>query len=362
MVSVIQGDIISPLKEADVSNISSCFDFENHNNDNDRHEHDDTTTTVTIEDSRNNNGSDLQLAEQLKATNDELVSQLEEKDKMLKEMEKKLEQAQISLSGKEKEVEEKYLQLKDEQSVAQAQAQKLRKLEATIVSYKEKLENVGVMNDQMHELEERSSKLIDKMMSMEDSAKLVPTLQEEVTCYKKKNETLSKDFTAAIEILKDRDQKIVDLADLLATCEREKESSEVELSGAREMLEMQKYEKTSSPISSDNVSNLNSSDDTTINRLQEENNNLMKKVSELESSLCSREIEERLMRIGESKPQKEETVEAKVHNVLNEQIQDSKISIRMLLHRLLGVIAAPFVVIAVFLLTDLLVLSCPAPF
>ena len=37
-------------------------------------------------------------------------------------------------------------------------------------------------------------------MSMEDSAKLVPTLQEEVTCYKKKNETLSKDFTAAIEI------------------------------------------------------------------------------------------------------------------------------------------------------------------
>ena len=115
-------------------------------------------------------------------------------------------------------------------------------------------------------------------MSMEDSAKLVPTLQEEVTCYKKKNETLSKDFTAAIEILKDRDQKIVDLADLLATCEREKESSEVELSGAREMLEMQKYEKTSSPISSDNVSNLNSSDDTTINRLQEENNNLMKKV------------------------------------------------------------------------------------
>ena len=49
-----------------------------------------------------------------------------------------------------------------------------------------------------------------------DSAKLVPTLQEEVTCYKKKNETLSKDFTAAIEILKDQNlRNLMDISNYL---------------------------------------------------------------------------------------------------------------------------------------------------
>jgi len=88
-----------------------------------------------------------------------------------------------------------------------------------------------------------------------------------------------------------------------------------------------------------------------VKQLQSENRKMMKKVCELESTLCRNEIEDRLKIIGKDKISSED--ECYLH---------PPIKLRELAHRFLGIIAAPFVIVAVFLITDILVLSCPAPF
>ena len=348
---------VSPLK-TDVSNAT----YDNGDDDDD-----DETTLVTsdviISDSpeKSSNISQALKLEELESTNRALTTQLEKKEKLLKETEDKLRQVRVNLDEKIKEIGEKDLRLEDELNLSQDQAQKIRKLEALIVGYKEKLENVGIMSDQMHELEERSSKLMNQMMSMEDTANLVPGLQEKVSNYSKTIDVLSIDLSDAKQTIKVQEEKITDLSNLLAAAEHEKESVEIELSGAREMIEIQKYEKAGKS-SNDSKILSTTPDDATLLRLQQENSKLMKKVSELESSLCTREIEDRLIKLGESKRPQDNKVEAIVHDVVSEEILEKKYPLRMVIHRLLGILAAPFVVIAVFLLTDLLVLSCPAPF
>mmetsp|Transcript_5479 Transcript_5479/g.8450 ORF Transcript_5479/g.8450 Transcript_5479/m.8450 type:complete len:602 (+) Transcript_5479:213-2018(+) len=77
-----------------------------------------------------------------------------------------------------KELEQKNASLADELDVANSKAAQLRKAEATIVAYRRKLEGVGVMNQQMTDLEDQAATYLRQIVDLESENKKLPALQK----------------------------------------------------------------------------------------------------------------------------------------------------------------------------------------
>lgn len=78
------------------------------------------------------------------------------------------------------ELEEQKAQLEDEVDVASSKATQLHKAEATVLAYKKKLEGVGVMNQQMTDLEDQAAGYLRQIMDLESEVKKTKTLQKQV--------------------------------------------------------------------------------------------------------------------------------------------------------------------------------------
>lgn len=133
---------------------------------------------------------DLESAQRkLRALTEDLQERLDRRQDELTAAEDALSKSKRSLEDAEARVvdlEEKSAQLADELDVASAKATQLLKAEATVVAYRKKLEGVGVMSQQLNEMEDQSASYLRKIMELESDVKKVPGLQRSLEESQKK--------------------------------------------------------------------------------------------------------------------------------------------------------------------------------
>jgi len=136
--------------------------------------------------------------------------------------------------------------------IANAKASQLRKSEATVAAYRKKLEGVGVMNQQMNDLEDQSAKYLGQIMELEMETKKVPELQKKfdeikrdfVRVQKEKNEAtetltaktaeiskLKTELSASISTKKMFEEELNDLRSIHQSESKEAEAAELDIGG-----------------------------------------------------------------------------------------------------------------------------------
>lgn len=132
------------------------------------------------------------------------------------------------------ELEEAKAQLADELDLASAKASQLHKAEATVMAYKRKLEGVGVMNQQMTDLEDQAAGYLRQIMDLEAEVKKTTSLQRQVDSLQKKLGIAEKGKIEAADSLKNSTAEISKLKDTLASAEKAKKLYMDELKELRE--------------------------------------------------------------------------------------------------------------------------------
>ena len=119
----------------------------------------------------------------LRALAEDLQERLQQRQDELMDVEKdysKVKRDQEDTQATFLEMEEKNALLRDELDVANAKAEQLKKAEATVVAYRRKLEGVGVLSQQMTDLEDQAASYLRQIMDLESETKMVPELQKNI--------------------------------------------------------------------------------------------------------------------------------------------------------------------------------------
>jgi hypothetical protein len=172
----------------------------------------------------------------LRALVEDLQDRLAKRQDELITSEEELRDATTELDGLKArvgELEEEKAQLADELDVASAKATQLHKAEATVLAYKKKLDGVGVMNQQMTDLEDQAAGYLRQIMDLESEVKKTATLQRQVDSLQKKLTTSEKEKSDSADSLKNTSSEISELKTLLAAAEKAKKMYEDELKELR---------------------------------------------------------------------------------------------------------------------------------
>lgn len=172
----------------------------------------------------------------LRALVEDLQDRLAKRQDELITSEEELRDATTELDGLKArvgELEEEKAQLADELDVASAKAAQLHKAEATVLAYKKKLDGVGVMNQQMTDLEDQAAGYLRQIMDLETEVKKTTSLQRQVDSLQKKLDTLEKERNTSADSLKNTSTEISDLKTQLAAAEKAKKMFEGELEELR---------------------------------------------------------------------------------------------------------------------------------
>jgi DNA repair exonuclease SbcCD ATPase subunit len=129
------------------------------------------------------------LHDRLTKRQDELINVEEE----LQMMTSNYEEAKSQVA----QLEEEKSTLADDLDLAKTQAQKLYRAEATVLAYKKKLDTVGVMNQQMEDLEGQAEKYVRQINQLEAEVKRANALQKTVTAQEAKLAELEKQLSQA---------------------------------------------------------------------------------------------------------------------------------------------------------------------
>lgn len=132
------------------------------------------------------------------------------------------------------DLEEEKAQLEDELDVASAKATQLHKAEATVIAYKKKLEGVGVMNQQMTDLEDQAAGYLRQIMDLEAEVKKTATLTRQVESLQKQLAGLERDSMESTNSAKNSTAEISELKNLLSAAEKAKKMYQDELKELRE--------------------------------------------------------------------------------------------------------------------------------
>jgi len=132
------------------------------------------------------------------------------------------------------ELEEEKAQLADELDLASAKATQLHKAEATVMAYKRKLEGVGVMNQQMTDLEDQAAGYLRQIMDLEAEVKKTTILQRQVDSLQKKLDLSEKEKIESSDSLKSTTAEVSKLKDTLASAEKAKKMYMDELKELRD--------------------------------------------------------------------------------------------------------------------------------
>eukprot|EP00560_Eucampia_antarctica_P008435 CAMPEP_0197825240 /NCGR_PEP_ID=MMETSP1437-20131217/2351_1 /TAXON_ID=49252 ORGANISM="Eucampia antarctica, Strain CCMP1452" /NCGR_SAMPLE_ID=MMETSP1437 /ASSEMBLY_ACC=CAM_ASM_001096 /LENGTH=615 /DNA_ID=CAMNT_0043425155 /DNA_START=171 /DNA_END=2018 /DNA_ORIENTATION=- len=124
---------------------------------------------------------------------------------------------------------EKNALLSDELDVATAKANQLRKAEATVIAYRRKLEGVGVINQQMTDLEDQAAAYLRQIMDLESETKKVPELQKNVEGLRRQLTKVQQESTDSVDSLLVKNAEIRKLKDDLKTAEKSKKVYEDEM-------------------------------------------------------------------------------------------------------------------------------------
>lgn len=166
------------------------------------------------------------LQDRLSRRQDELITSEEE----LRDATNDLD----DLKSRVGELEEEKAQLADELDLASAKATQLHKAEATVMAYKKKLEGVGVMNQQMTDLEDQAAGYLRQIMDLEAEVKKTNSLQRQVDSLQNKLDATEKEKSGAADSLKNTTAEISKLKETLASAEKAKKLYMDELKELRE--------------------------------------------------------------------------------------------------------------------------------
>jgi len=132
------------------------------------------------------------------------------------------------------DLEEEKAQLEDELDVSSAKATQLHKAEATVLAYRKKLEGVGIMNQQMTDLEDQSAKYLRQIMDLESEVKKTTTLTRQVDQLQMKLASLEKEKLNNNDSAKNSTAEIDELKGLLSSAEKAKRMYQDELKELRD--------------------------------------------------------------------------------------------------------------------------------
>mmetsp|Transcript_7294 Transcript_7294/g.8328 ORF Transcript_7294/g.8328 Transcript_7294/m.8328 type:complete len:627 (-) Transcript_7294:172-2052(-) len=186
----------------------------------------------------------------LRALAEDLQERLEQRQAELLDVEEKLLKTKRSLEDSESKVvdlTEKNATLADELDIANAKAFQLRKAEATVVAYRKKLEGVGVMNQQMTDLEDQSAKYLGKIMDLEMETKKVPDLQKNLDEVKRELVRVQKEKVEATENISIKTAELSKLKSELHSSVTAKKMFEEELNELRSLHQSQSKEEVEYP-------------------------------------------------------------------------------------------------------------------
>mmetsp|Transcript_6334 Transcript_6334/g.9605 ORF Transcript_6334/g.9605 Transcript_6334/m.9605 type:complete len:577 (-) Transcript_6334:40-1770(-) len=212
------------------------------------------------------------LQDRLARRQDELITAEEE----LRTATNDLDDAKNKIS----ELEEERAQLADELDVANAKATQLHKAEATVIAYKRKLEGVGVMNQQMTDLEDQAAGYLRQIMDLESEVKKTATLQKQVDKLQVKLASLEKEKLEKGDSLKNTAAEISELKALLTSAEKAKKMYEEEL---KELRARQAVEQVDVPAVEGFDSQASNSKEKTM-RLEIENKRLKEQLEALKKA------------------------------------------------------------------------------
>jgi protein HOOK3 len=220
----------------------------------------------------------------LRALVEDLQDRLMKRQDELIQVEEDLQQAVATLEetkSKLAEAEEQKAALEDDLDVAKAKAQQLYKAEATVVAYKKKLEGVGVMNQQMEELEGQAEKYLQQIMELEAEVKKSTALQRTVTAQEAKIAELEKNLGENASSTKNTAGEISDLKTRLSAAENAKKMFEEELNDLRAKQQADSTADALSPMSKETAPMQTAEQREKSMRLEIENKQLREQVERL---------------------------------------------------------------------------------
>lgn len=172
----------------------------------------------------------------LKALVGDLQDRLEKRQEELADLELQYKMTSIELEdakSKVADLEEKNSQLADDLDVASAKAEQLRKAEATVASYRKKLEGFSVMTQQLADLEDQASSYLKQIVEMESETKKIPSMQKTIDDLREQLVATQRESGDAAGAAKGSASEIADLKSKLLAAERAKKIYEEELEGLR---------------------------------------------------------------------------------------------------------------------------------
>lgn len=219
------------------------------------------------------------LQDRLSKRQDELIESEEELRDATNELD--------DLKSRVVELEEEKAQLADELDVASAKATQLHKAEATVMAYKRKLEGVGVMNQQMTDLEDQAAGYLKQIMDLEAEVKKTATVQRQLDSLQKKLNVFEKEKIDATDSLKNSIAEISKLRDTLASAEKAKKLYMDELKELREQQAVEHEEVNVEGF--DGQAQLSPADREKTMRLEIENTKLKAEIESLKQAVASGE-------------------------------------------------------------------------
>mmetsp|Transcript_17489 Transcript_17489/g.50394 ORF Transcript_17489/g.50394 Transcript_17489/m.50394 type:complete len:591 (+) Transcript_17489:179-1951(+) len=223
----------------------------------------------------------------LRALVDDLQDRLAKRQDELITAEEELRTATNDLDeakNKIHDLEEQKAQLEDDLDVASAKATQLHKAEATVLAYKKKLEGVGVMNQQMSDLEDQAAGYLRQIMDLEAEVKKTQSLQKQVDALQAKLQTLEHERSENSDSLKNTATEIAELKSLLSSAEKAKKMYESELKELRAQQAVEAVEEPAVQGFDSQGSQLSSEQKEKMVRLEYENKKLKEELEKAKAA------------------------------------------------------------------------------
>lgn len=177
-------------------------------------------------------------------------------------------------------------QLADELDVANARAEQLRKAEATVIAYRKKLESVGVMNQQMTDLEDQAANYLRQIMDLESEVKKSASLQKSVDNLQSKLNSLENQKSSTDGTIKSSASEISDLKSRLQAAENSQKMYEEELIALREEQKLANIDTDMPAVEGLSLNNSSGMNEKSM-RLQFENKKLKEEIEKYKAASAS---------------------------------------------------------------------------
>mmetsp|Transcript_46092 Transcript_46092/g.55886 ORF Transcript_46092/g.55886 Transcript_46092/m.55886 type:complete len:653 (+) Transcript_46092:226-2184(+) len=167
---------------------------------------------------------------------DDLQERLGKRQEELTDAEDEINRLKLQLEDSHNnnaDLKSKYANMADEMDLANAKIAQLRKAEATVLAYRKKLDNAGLISQQMADLEDQAANYYRQVVHLEKEAKQLPVLNKRIEQLQDQYNKLESETNIIKEQLQTKNNDIIQLKDQLRESEKHKTQYETELTELR---------------------------------------------------------------------------------------------------------------------------------